>query len=58
MTWRVRRTEDHPDVAAGKDQTRPVGSPNPADAEPPPRRERREAGRARNHETGEPPGGE
>jgi hypothetical protein len=32
------------------------GVPNPADAEPPPRRERREAGRERNHETGEPAG--
>ena len=29
------------------------GAPNPAD-EPAPRRERREAGRERNHETGEP----
>ena len=30
------------------------GAPNPADAEPAPRHERREAGRERNHETGEP----
>ena len=30
------------------------GAPNPADAEPAPRHERREAGRERNHEPGEP----
>ncbi len=31
-----------------------LGIPDPADAEPVPRHERREAGRDRHHETGEP----
>jgi hypothetical protein len=30
------------------------GAPDPADVEPAPRHERREAGRERHHETGEP----
>ena len=30
------------------------GIPDPDDPEPPPRRDRREAGRERHHETGEP----
>jgi hypothetical protein len=30
------------------------GAPDPSDPEPPPRHERREAGRERHHETGEP----